>query len=93
MNKNTNVRNLEQLLAEIDLDLYPAEDPADLRRIGLAARELKHAKSELADAVSAARANGRSWGYIGLVLGISKQAAQQRFGDNAGLHVAASESR
>jgi len=83
MSKNLNVRDIEHLLDELDLDRYPADDPADLRRIGLAARELDRAKADLADAVIAARANGRSWGFIGLVLGISKQAAQQRFGGGA----------
>ncbi len=81
MRKNATVRDIEQLLDTINLDDYPVDDPADLRRIGLAAREVKRAKAELAEAVAAARANGRSWGFIGLTLGISKQAAQQRFGE------------
>lgn len=81
MSKKTTVRDIEQLLDTINLDDYPVDDPADLRRIGLAAHEVKRAKTELAEAVAAARANGRSWGFIGLTLGISKQAAQQRFGE------------
>lgn len=32
------------------------------------------------DAVNAARAAGYSWAAIGAVLGVSRQAAQQRFG-------------
>lgn len=82
MGKELTVRDIEQLLDTINLDDYSAEDPADLRRIGLAAQDVERAKVELAEAVAAARANGRSWGFIGLVLGISKQAAQQRFGDS-----------
>jgi hypothetical protein len=35
---------------------------------------------EIADAVATARAEGHSWNSIGLMLGTSKQAAQQRFG-------------
>jgi hypothetical protein len=54
-----------------------------LRRIGLAAKDVERAKTELADAVAAARAKGRRWGFIGLVLGISKQAAQQRFAESS----------
>lgn len=81
MSKKTSVRDIEQLLDVIDLDDYPVDDPADLRRIGLAAKDVERAKVELAEAVAAARTNGRSWGFIGLVLGISKQAAQQRFGE------------
>jgi len=56
-----------------------AEDPVDLRRIGLALNAIAAAEGELADAVAAAHANGRSWGMIGLVLGISRQAARERF--------------
>ncbi len=83
MSKKTTLRDIEQLLDVIDLDDYPVDDPADLRRIGLAAKDVERAKNELAEAVAAARANGRSWGFIGLVLGISKQAAQQRFGESS----------
>lgn len=82
MSKERTLRDIEQLLDVIDLDDYPVDDPADLRRIGLAAKDVERAKTELAEAVAAARANGRSWGIIGLVLGISKQAAQQRFGES-----------
>lgn len=82
MSKKTTLRDIEQLLDVIDLDDYPVDDPADLRRIGLAAKDVERAKTELAEAVAAARANGRSWGFIGLVLGVSKQAAQQRFGES-----------
>ena len=83
MSKKTSLRDIEQLLDVIDLDDYPVDDPADLRRIGLAAKDVERAKTELAEAVAAARTNGRSWGFIGLVLGVSRQAAQQRFGEPA----------
>lgn len=58
----------------------PAEDPRDLRRIGLALSDVAAAERELEDAVAAARANGRSWGDIALALGVSKQAARERYG-------------
>lgn len=32
-------------------------------------------------AITAQRANGRSWADIGFALGISRQAAQQRYGE------------
>ena len=59
----------------------PADDPRDLRRIGLALADLAKAEGDLADAVVSARRNGRSWGEIALVLGVSKQAARQRYGE------------
>lgn len=40
---------------------------------------LKASEQEMAAAVAAAREAGSSWTSIGRVLGISKQAAQQRF--------------
>ncbi len=74
------LRDIEELLETVDLSTLEVEDPADLRRIGLAKRAVRDAEAELRAAVAASRASGRSWGYIGIVLGISKQAAQQRFG-------------
>ena len=80
MSKTMSFRDIERMLDNLDLDQCPAEDPVDLRRIGAARHRIQRAEAELQEAVQAARANGRSWGYIGLVLGVSKQAAQQRFG-------------
>lgn len=58
----------------------PAEDPSDLRRIGVALGDLATAERELADAVAAARRQGRSWSEIAMVLGVSKQVARERYG-------------
>ncbi len=80
MKPTRNLGDIEELLETVDLSTLEVEDPADLRRIGLAKHALRDAEAELRAAVAASRASGRSWGYIGLVLGISKQAAQQRFG-------------
>lgn len=70
-------------LDSLDPVTTPAEDPQDLRRIGLALVDLAAAEQELADAVAEARGNGRSWGEIAMVLGVSKQAARERYGDAA----------
>lgn len=56
------------------------DDPADLRAVAAAVRDVANAEVELADAVRVARKNGRSWGRIGMALGVTKQAARQRFG-------------
>jgi hypothetical protein len=37
----------------------------------------------LADEVTKARANGRTWTQVAAVLGVSKQAARERFGEAA----------
>jgi hypothetical protein len=41
------------------------------------------AQRTLDEAVHVARHNGRSWGEIGIVPGISKQAVRQRYGTRA----------
>lgn len=74
----------ESWLDSLDPASTPAEDPADLRRIGLALRGLADQQGEVDSAVAAARANGRSWAEIGLVLGVSRQSARERYGESAG---------
>ena len=62
----------------------PADDPLALvRRVAEAEGEVRIL---LQQAVAAARARGASWGDVGACLGMSRQAAQQRFGraDDAG---------
>ncbi len=73
----------ETWLESLDPAATPAEDPRDLRRIGLALRSLADDQREVDEAVAAAREKGRSWGEIGLVLGISRQAARERYGHPA----------
>ena len=70
-------------LDTLDPAQTPADDPADLRRIGLALRELADHHRRVDDAVLAAKNGGRSWAEIGLVLGISRQAARERYGATA----------
>lgn len=69
----------EAWLNSLDPETTPAEDASDLREIGLALGELVDSQNRLEQAVVAARNNGRSWSEIGLVLGISKQAARERY--------------
>ena len=70
----------EKWLNEVDPETLVWENPVDLRRIGKALREQNLAWAELDSAIAGARACGRSWTEIGVVLGISRQGAQQRFG-------------
>jgi hypothetical protein len=52
---------------------------AELRAIEAALKDFDVANAQLHEAVRAARAANYSWAAIGAVLGVSKQAAQQRF--------------
>lgn len=58
-------------------------DAADLRAIGEALHAVAASDLGLADQVARARANGRTWTQIASVLGVSKQAARERFGEPA----------
>lgn len=73
----------EEWLDTLDPDVTPAEDADDLRAIGDALTDVSAADRRLRDAVAGARARGRSWGMIALVLGVSKQAARERFQHDA----------
>jgi hypothetical protein len=67
------VAALEELRA-LDKGASPLDPVALARRIREAAEDLEAAK------VDEARAGGVSWREIGLLYGMSKQAAHQRFG-------------
>lgn len=66
----------EQVQPEAIVD----EDIAALQEVGIAANALDDARSRLQSAVDSARDVGLSWARIGTVLGVSRQAAEQRFG-------------
>ncbi len=70
----------ESWLDNLDPDTLKAEDIADLRAIVVAVSHIADSEHQLANAVQSARSNGRSWSRIAIMLGVSKQAARQRFG-------------
>ncbi len=57
-----------------------ADHTEDLARVGEAALTLAQDEQTLENAIRAAREHGRSWTEIALRLGVSRQAARQRFG-------------
>jgi len=70
------------------VELAEAGDPAgptvptpDLREIAEAASQVEAASARVREAVEVARAKGRSWGQIGAALGVTRQAARQRFSE------------
>lgn len=70
----------EEWLNRLDPDEVPGKDAAPLRELRQRFEDYAIAGRRLAEAVSVARGYGFSWGTIGMVLGISKQAARARFG-------------
>ena len=59
----------------------PDSDGKDLRAVGDALRAVAASDLTLAEQVAAARANGRTWTQIAAVLGVTKQAAWERFSE------------
>lgn len=64
-------------------------DPEDLVELVSVRAEVDKA---IEKAVEGLHAAGYSWGQIGAVLGVSRQAARQRWGDNARLSPESRES-
>src|SRR5579859_7975480 len=74
--------NLQDLIDQIDADLPEAGPIAKIGEARLRSRTLVDLGDQLVDHyVHAARAEGASWSQIGDILGVTKQAAQQRRGD------------
>src|SRR5690242_8073749 len=77
-------RRFETLADELDPETADVEDLADLRAVAEAADRARRDEALLTERVALARANGRSWNRIAAALGVSRQAARQRFGGKVG---------
>jgi hypothetical protein len=53
----------------------------DLREVAIVSEAVRTDEERLREAVAAARGHGRSWNQIAVALGVSRQAARQRFAD------------
>ncbi len=71
----------EGLADELDPETARVLVTEDLRGIADAAQTLRDDEARLREAVEIARAHGRSWNQVGVALGVSRQAARQRFAD------------
>lgn len=76
----TKINDIEKVLDDLDPATVHVRDAVHFRRIIAAKDGVAQAERELHDAVRAAREAGDSWLSIGLALGVTKQAAQKRFG-------------
>lgn len=74
-------RRFELVADEFDPESAEADNTSDLRQIAAASEAEQQIKARVREAVEIARAHGRSWNQIALALGISRQAARQRFAD------------
>ncbi len=72
-------RRFEQLADELDPATTEVEETSDLRAIAAASDAARADEARLREVVEVARAHGRSWNQIAVALGVSRQAARQRF--------------
>lgn len=72
-------QRFERLADELDPDTADVEHIDDLREIAAASEAVRADEARLREAVEVARGHGRSWNHIALALGVSRQAARQRF--------------
>jgi DNA-directed RNA polymerase specialized sigma24 family protein len=71
----------EELAEELDPETAKVLVTEDLHGIADAAQTVRQDEARLREAVEVARAHGRSWNQIAVALGVSRQAARQRFAD------------
>jgi pyrroloquinoline quinone (PQQ) biosynthesis protein C len=71
----------ERLADSLDVDAAHVEPIDDLQAIAAAVDAVRANDERLQEAVLRARAHGRSWNHIALALGVSRQAARQRFAE------------
>jgi hypothetical protein len=76
-------KRFERLADKLDPAAATVESTDDLREIAAAAEAVRADDARLREAVLLARARGRSWNHIALALGVSRQAARQRFASKA----------
>ncbi|MCP4961423.1 MAG: hypothetical protein GY925_19430 [Actinomycetia bacterium] len=74
------VAALEQWADQVEADELVELDTSVLRVVAGLVEERDRIDAELTDAVRSARAERRSWSQIGAMLGVSKQAAQRKYG-------------
>ncbi len=74
-------QRLEQLADELDPESADVERTDDLREIAAVSTAMRADEARLVEAVETARGRGRSWNQIAVALGVSRQAARQRFSD------------
>ncbi|HEX3900196.1 MAG TPA: hypothetical protein VHW74_13590 [Mycobacteriales bacterium] len=73
----------EQLTNNLDPAAVNVEQTEDLQSIATVAEAVRADEARLRDVVESAREQGRSWNQIAVALGVSRQAARQRFSSKA----------
>jgi hypothetical protein len=75
------IERAAKLAEELDPSGIPMDDTTDLRTLAEAVDSVRAGEARVRELVARARANGRSWGEVGIALGVSRQAARERFAE------------
>jgi hypothetical protein len=81
MHTDEEIQRAAKLAEEFDPSETPMDETTDLRAIADASEGVRAGQARVRELVQLARANGRSWGQIGIALGVSRQAARERFAE------------
>ncbi len=72
-------RRFERLADGLDPATAEVDHTDDLRQIAVVSEAVRADEARLRETVEVARARGRSWNQIAVSLGVTRQAARQRF--------------
>jgi DNA-directed RNA polymerase specialized sigma24 family protein len=75
------IKRLQKLAEDFDPASDAGRDAGDLRAIAETVDSIQAEEAKLRGLVQLARAQGRSWGEIAIALGVSRQAAHERFAE------------
>jgi len=81
MHTDEEIQRAAKLAEQFDPSDVPMDDTTDLRAVAEAVDGVRAGEARVRELVALARANGRSWGEIGIALGVSRQAARERFSE------------
>jgi hypothetical protein len=81
MHTEEEIQRAAKLAEEFDPSCVPIDDTTDLRTLAEAVDAVRTGEARVRELVARARANGRSWGEVGIALGVSRQAARERFAE------------
>jgi hypothetical protein len=81
MHTEEEIQRAAKLAEEFDPAGVPIDDTTDLRTLAEAVDAVRAGEARVRELVARARANGRSWGEVGIALGVSRQAARERFAE------------
>ena len=76
-------RAAERLADDVDPADIQAQSTDDVRQVAVASDAIPADEVRLRQAVQIARGHGRFWNQISVALGVSREAARQRFADKA----------